>query len=267
MVKNETVDNYPTHCNEDFLDSEVILQAGGRGQRIQPLSDLQPKPLLPVCGIPMIEMLFRQIVSAGFRKITVITGYGKDALVEHIESILKLLPHDVRVRFHHEDHPQGNLGALGDIDTGLRSALLLFADLVTDLDFVQLLRVHREKGCNITLTSHYERYRLRLGEICVTGERVTDYQEKPVKEFLACSGIIVFEPEVVKLAREIPKPFGLSDLVQVALGRGHSVAHWAHGAFWHDVNTEDELREAESKLMELQNRKGAMGLLHKKVVE
>ncbi len=247
-------------CREELLDIEVILQAGGRGQRIQSLSDRYPKPLLPVCGMPMVERLFRQLVSAGLRNITVITGYGRDAIVEHIESLRRVLPQEIRVRFHHEAEPLGNVGALGDIDTGFRRALLVFADLVTDMDFVRLLSVHQERGCSITLTSHYERYRLRLGEINVAGTYVTDYQEKPAKEFLACSGIAVFEPEVSAVAREISRPFGISDLVRECLDSGHSVTHWTHGAFWFDVNTEDELQEAEAKLTGLLARKGVTGL-------
>jgi NDP-mannose synthase len=239
-------------------DCEVVLQAGGSGQRIQPLSDFQPKPLLPVCGIPMIERLFRQIVSAGFYNITIITGYGKDAITMHIENLVKVLPRNLRVRFYYEHVPLGNLGALGEINTDGKLVLSLFADLVTDLDFVHLLQTHRKRACDITLTSHYEQYRLRLGEITVAGERVIDYQEKPAKEFLACSGIVVFEPIVIKLARELPRPFGLSDLVQAALDKGHAVTHWTHGAFWHDVNTENELQETEAKLTELQTRNGAI---------
>jgi len=245
------------YSHAELQNSEVILQAGGRGQRIQPLSDRQPKPLLPVCGMPMIERLIRQFESAGFRKITVITGYGGEAIVEYIESVLKTLPQEIRVRFHHEEVPQGNLGVLGDIDTGMRRALLVFADLVTDLDFVQLLNIHLERGCSTTLASHYEKYRLRLGELSVVDERVTDYQEKPAREFLACSGIAVFEPEVIALARELPRPFGISDLIQASLDRKLSITHWAHGAFWRDVNTKDELQETEVKLTELLAKKTA----------
>ncbi|VAW84732.1 hypothetical protein MNBD_GAMMA16-2013 [hydrothermal vent metagenome] len=254
-----------TCSHEELQNSEVILQAGGRGQRIQPLSDQQPKPLLPVCGVPMIEMLLRQLVSAGFRKITVITGYGRDAIVGHIESLLKVLPQKIRVRFHHEEKPQGNLGVLGDLDIEMRRVLLVFADLVTDLNFVQLLNTHLERGCSTTLTSHYESYRLRLGELSVAGSYVTDYQEKPPKEFLACSGIAVFEPEVIALARELPRPFGISDLIQASLNRKLSITHWIHGAFWRDVNTKDELQEAEAQLTGLLAKKTAHASSHTEV--
>jgi NDP-sugar pyrophosphorylase family protein len=251
---------------EELLDTEVILQAGGKGQRIQPLSERQPKPLLSICGMPMIERLFRQLVSAGFINITVITGYGRDAIVEHIQSLRKGLPGKIRVRFHHEAEPQGNVGALSEIDTGRRRALLVFADLVTDLDFVHLLKIHLERACSITLTSHYEHYRLRLGEINVAGAQVTDYQEKPARKFLACSGIAVLEPAVIAVAHELPRPFGISDLVRQCLDSNHSVTHWRHGAFWLDINTEAELQAAESKLATLLARKCIKGSLQSEVL-
>jgi NDP-sugar pyrophosphorylase family protein len=153
----------------------------------------------------------------------------------------------VHLDFIRETQPMGNIGALGQLAAVTKPILFAFGDLVTDLDFAQLMAMHRQQGAQVTLTSHYETHRLQLGELVVEDQRVMGYQEKPLKQFLICSGIGVFEPEVLKLL-EAGRPAGISDLIRAAIGEGMHVIHWTHGAFWMDVNTPKALEEAESAL-------------------
>ena len=124
--------------------------------------------------------------------------------------------------------------------------LFAFGDLITDLDFAELVYMHRKLGAQATLTSHYEAHQLTLRMLVCDGS-VTDYQEKPVKNFLICSGIAVFEPEVLNLI-DPNHPCGISDLIKTALAHSFEVAHWTHGAFWVDVNGRDDLARAETEL-------------------
>ena len=218
------------------LGVRAVLQAGGRGQRMG--SGDTPKPMRAVGGVPMVERLLRQLVGAGIRDVTVVTGWLGDVVERHVEGLVSDLD-GVAVDYLRERTPLGNAGALGLVPRSA-PAVLVFADLVTEIDFAELVRVHRERGAVVTLASHEEQVRVRLGEIVADGDRVRAYLEKPLKTFLICSGVAVFEPEVLALAADDP-PVGLSDLVTRALGAGHEVTHWAHGAAWADVNTPDEL--------------------------
>ncbi len=219
----------------DDLRVRAVLQAGGRGQRMG--SERVPKPMRRVDGVPMVERLYRQLVGAGVRRTTVVTGWLGDVVEAHVASVAA----DVggEVAFVREWTPLGNAGALGLVPR-TEPALLAFADLVTDLDFAELVRVHRARSADVTLASHPEQVRVRLGEIVAEGDRVEAYLEKPVKTFLICSGVAVFEPAVLALAADAP-PVGISDLVTRALAAGHAVTHWDHGAPWSDVNTPEEL--------------------------
>ena len=97
------------------------------------------------------------------------------------------------------------------------------------------------------MTSHYETHQLQLGELLTDNDQVTKYQEKPVKESLICSGIAVFEPQVLNLI-DSNHPCGISDLVNAAITRDMMVTHWKHGAFWLDVNTPEALERAEREI-------------------
>src|SRR5262245_55701462 len=156
----------------------AALQAGGRGDRIGAAERGLPKPLLEVGGVPMVERLLRQMILAGVRSVTVVTGWQGTRVEEHL-SDLRDLPDDLDMSFIRETRPRGNVGALRDLPRDGKDILLSFADLVTDLDFAALVKRHRTSGADITLTSHYESHKLQLGELEVDGPAVTGYREKP----------------------------------------------------------------------------------------
>jgi D-glycero-D-manno-heptose 1,7-bisphosphate phosphatase len=146
----------------NIAETRLVLQAGGRGQRMGDATRSTPKPLLPVGGTPMVERLLRQAIGAGLRSVTVITGTMGDRIEDHVRG-MEGLPSDLSLTFIRETAPRGNVGSLAELPRDGRRALLSFADLVTDLDFAKLLAVHEERDADITLASHPEAHRLALG--------------------------------------------------------------------------------------------------------
>ncbi len=224
----------------DLTSIHVVLQAGGKGERIRNGGTL-PKPLFALNGMPMIERLVRQLAQAGARTVTVITGFEGDQ-VERAVRAIDGLPADLSFTFIRETAPRGNAGSLAVARRDL-PCLFCFADLVTDIDFVRLVAVHVERQAAVTLASHYEPLPVRLGELTTDGDLVLAYREKPIHRVLIASGIAVFEPSVLE---SIPKdrPAGLSDVVQAAINSERRVTHWVHGARWIDVNTPEDLAAA-----------------------
>ncbi len=224
------------------LGVHAVLQAGGSGRRLLPATDVTPKPLLEVDGVPMIERLLRQLVDCGVDSVTVVTGWLGDQVEDHL-SRLGGLSASLNLRFLRETRPLGNIGALAGFATQQLPVLMAFGDLVTDMDFAALVRFHHANASAITLASHHDSYRLRFGELLVDGERVTGYREKPDKRYLICSGVAVFEPHVLGLIDD-SRPTGISDLVSASIEQGHKVVHWPHEAFWMDINSAETLAEA-----------------------
>lgn len=225
-------------------DVHAIVQAGGAGQRISAVARGIPKPLLPVGGIPMIERLLQQLTDAGIRRITVVLGGNGLSIRTRVLRYASSVSPPPNLDFFEERVPLGNAGALGEIDTGDADVLLCFADLVTTLDFGRLREVHAQRGPNVTLASHLEHHQLTLGELVAEGDTVKGYLEKPRKAFLICSGIAMFDARAMRVARDLAKPFGLSDVVVAALSAGCHVTHWDHRAYWIDVNTPELLARA-----------------------
>lgn len=219
-----------------------VLQAGGRGQRMNPLTNTVPKPLVTVAGVPMIERLVRQFLRAGVTDICVVTGWLGEQIESHFAKLSDIQAR-ARLTFVRETQALGNFGGVGLLPESGATNLFAFGDLVTDIDFAELLKRHWEGGADATLASHEETYQVSLGELTVKGSMVTAYQEKPIKLFTICSGMLAFEPRVLSVLH-IDKPTGLSDFIAAALASGFKISHWQHGANFLDVNKPDLVERA-----------------------
>jgi len=193
----------------------------------------------------MIARLLRQIAASGSRRIAVVIPHGNDEFRDFLLQLARGLG-GAQLELIEEREPLGNAGVLGTIAGRGGPLLFCFGDLVTELPFERMARIHRERGCDVTLASHYQFHQLSLGELITEDERVCGYVEKPRKQFLICSGVAIFEPRVLELARTLAVPFGLVDLINAALQASCSVTHWLHEAYWIDVNTPELLEQARS---------------------
>lgn len=213
----------------------IVLQAGGKGERMRSGGETLPKVLVRVRGVALLERLLRQIAGEGGREFYIITGEHA-ALVESHMTGIDDLPDGTSVTFVRESSVRGNVGTLCELADLGSPILFAFGDLYTNLRFRALYDLHRERGCAITVASHLESHRLHLGHLIVENDRVIDYREKPEYQFLISSGIMAIEPRVLEL---LPKQgaLGMNQLVMLAVNAGLRVTHWQHGAAWIDVNT------------------------------
>src|SRR3954453_10812836 len=196
------------HARPPMAGVRAVIQAGGRGERLRPLTHSTPKPLLPVAGVPMVERLVRQFAGAGVRRFTVLTAWLGELVQAHLRDLTGL-PRGVRVDYSSEEWGLGTTGGLAALAPCEETVVFAFGDLVTDLDVARLVEIHARSGAQVTLASHIETHRVRLGGIVAEGAAVVGYREKPEKESLICSGIAVFEPAVIDLVGRLPTPVGL----------------------------------------------------------
>jgi NDP-sugar pyrophosphorylase family protein len=241
-IKSSPIHNY----GENMRNICAVIQAGGLGTRMREKSSSIPKHLLPVCGVPMVERILRQLISCGVRKVFIITGYLGEKIEAHFLS-LKDLPADLKLDYIRETIKRGDIGSLADVPEKADTTIWIYGDLVTDLNFSKLLDIHFKREGSITLASHYEFHQVGLGELIVQGDKVIHYLEKPTKKYLICSGIAAIDASVLPLV-ETSIPMGLDELVEKALSHDFNVTHWRHGAFWVDVNNPDLLIKAEKGL-------------------
>ena len=224
--------------------TEALIIAGGYGRRFGALTEDLPKHLLPICGVPMIDILVRQLHHFGITRISIAVGHRG----ERIEGYFRNYPLPVTVRIIREERPLKSAGALHHVWTGEQTILMMNGDMLTDFDFRNFLEAHRISGADMTIAAHLESHRLTLGEVVQgEGNEVIGYIEKPVKSYRISSGIYAFSPEL-RLPGKRGTPLSVPELVK-ALGARHRRIRWyENNSFWIDINEREDLRIAEEAL-------------------
>jgi len=224
-----------------------LVLAGGQGTRMLAGKPGTPKPLVEVCGVPMLELALRHLASAGLCEVHVALRHDAARIQEFLVTLAPRLP-ALSVHALVEDRPLGTIGAAHRLRDAGRTVLAVNADLVSAIDLAQLLQHHREHGAHLTVATHDEHHRLRLGEVVVDpGGRVLDYLEKPVKSYRISSGTYAIEPAVLALV-ERDEWLAFPTLVQRALAAELVVREDHHLEPWIDVNEAGDLARAEELL-------------------
>jgi choline kinase len=123
----------------------VVILAGGKGTRLKPYTTALPKPLVPVGDYPILDILLQQLGTQGFRRITLAVGH----LAGLIQAYFKEGEDwGIDLEYAYETAPLGTAGPIARLPREERALLVLNGDLLTTLDFAQLVRLSLRKSCN-----------------------------------------------------------------------------------------------------------------------
>ena len=131
---------------------KVVIMAGGRGTRISELFSDIPKPMIPVCGVPVLEREILSLKEQGFTDIILTVGYKAEKIINHFEDGQR---YGVHIEYFIEKEPLGNAGALFQMkDKLVEDFLLLNADAMFNVDFNRFVAFHKRHGGLVSLFTH-----------------------------------------------------------------------------------------------------------------
>jgi NDP-sugar pyrophosphorylase family protein len=219
----------------------AIILAGGKGTRLAPLTDIIPKPLVPLGGMPIMEVVIRQLKAQGFQRITLAVGYLSELIKAYFQEGSKW---GVKLDYSYEPKPLGTAGPLALIKDLNETFLVMNADVLTNLDFQDLLAYHRRQGGMATIAAYERQVSIDLGVIIPDGDcRIKDYLEKPTSTHLVSMGVYIFEPEVMDFIQP-EKYLDFPDLVKLLLQAGHAVHYQTFSGYWLDIGRHEDYAKA-----------------------
>lgn len=222
-----------------------LVMAGGRGTRMAHAHPRVPKPLVRIAGLPLLEINLRQLVRAGIAKIHIAVHHEADMIIEWTRANFRVA--SVDVRFLVEERPRGTIGSLAELRDGGDAVLVCNGDLLSGIDLPALLAFHARERADLTIATHFEHHRLKLGEVEVDGTRVLGYREKPVKTYRISSGVYLWTPKALARVRTDDWE-ALPDLANRLVAEGLEVRAYQHDEPWLDVNEEADRVLAEEML-------------------
>jgi NDP-sugar pyrophosphorylase family protein len=203
----------------------ALILAAGRGERLRPLTDERPKPMIEVAGKPLLEHNVALLARYGVRDITINTHYLSAAIVHHFGDGSRF---GVRIDYSEEPVLLGTAGALGPLRARMTETfLLVFGDNLSDLRLDRLIALHRERRAAATV-GLYERENTAASGVAELGEgdRIVGFVEKPADaqtgRHWVNAGFVVLEPEVYACIPPGPSDLG-RDVLPEMLRRGRPV--------------------------------------------
>ncbi len=223
------------------VPERAVILAGGLGTRLAPYTTVFPKPLMPVGGKPILELLLRRLRRQGVRRVTL--------AVSHLEELIRAFFGDgtrfgVEIDYRREDEPLGTAGILSLLDDLPDPCLLVNGDVLTTIDLAAMCHVHGERDAAMTVAISARTVNIDYGvlETGADGD-VVGYREKPSLPYMVSMGVNL----VGARARAALAPGVRCDvptLVLRLLERGERVASFRSDAYWRDIGRAEDYEAA-----------------------
>lgn len=224
----------------------VVINAGGKGTRLDPFTKVLPKPLIPVGEIPIIEHIIKEYQSYDCTEFHIIVNYKKELMKAYFADN----ENSYKITWYDEDKPLGTGGGLSLL-RGVFSETFFFAncDALLTANYESMVKFHKENGNVITMICAYKNINIPYGvvEIGINGT-IENMKEKPLMSFLTNTGIYIVEPEVIDDIQD-GEPIGFPDIVEMERQKGKRVSVFPVSENdWMDMGQLPELEQMRIKL-------------------
>lgn len=224
----------------------VVINAGGKGTRLDPFTKVLPKPLIPVGELPIIELIMREYQSYACDDFHIIVNYKKDLMKAYFHEC----DNQYNISWYEEKEPLGTGGGLSLL-RGKLDSTFFFAncDALLTANYESIVEFHRKQGNSITMICAYKNINIPYGVVEI-GEQgaIQSMKEKPLMSFLTNTGIYIVEPEVICDIKD-NEVIGFPDIVEREKQKGMKVAVFPVSENdWMDMGQLPELEKMRVKL-------------------
>ena len=223
------------------IPAAALIMAGGRGERLRPLTDTLPKPLLRVGDKPIIEINIDRLVHFGIKKIYISVNYLGEKIKEYFGDGSSK---GISIEYLHEKIPQGTLGACSMINNLEYDQLLVMnSDILTNLDFEDFFNFYVSQHALMCAASIPYSVNIPYGIMNMDGKDfVTGLEEKPTYTYYANAGIYLLHKDLIG---RIPAnvSYNATDLMQQLINDSEKLVHYPILQYWLDIGKyEDYIR-------------------------
>jgi len=233
------------------MSRRAVILAGGKGTRLRPYTVVLPKPLMPVGDYSILEVIIRQLAHFGIDHITLAVNHQAELLRSYFGDGSRW---DVKLDHSLEETALGTMGPLHLIKDLPENFLVMNGDVLSDLNYRQLIEDHAASGVLFTIASKLREQLVDYGVLDVNGERVlTGFTEKPRLQYEVSMGVYVVNRSVLEF---IPanRPYGFDNLMLDLLAANKRVVVRRHEGYWLDIGRPDDYMQAVDEFADMKSR-------------
>lgn len=251
-VNNRIVDLYSGETGEttrkqrSSLNIPVVINAGGKGTRLDPFTRVLPKPLIPVGDLPIIEHIMKEYQRYSCNEFHIIVNYKKELMKAYFADN----DNHYNITWYNEEKPLGTGGGLSLLRGKFKDTFFFVnCDALLTANYESMVKFHKENGNIITMVCAYKNINIPYGVVEMgTNGIIETMKEKPLISFLTNTGIYIVEPEVIDDIKD-GVSIGFPDIVEKEKKKGKKVAVFPVSENdWMDMGQLSELEKMRIKL-------------------
>ena len=222
-----------------ILPVHAVIMAGGKGERLRPLTDNVPKPMLKLGEKPLIQITVEWLEKFGIDNISVSVSYLAEQITNHFASY-----RGSKIDFIKEDKPLGTIGSLTIKEDYIHDYILLTnADLFTNIDYEDLFTNFIDENADMAVATIPYTVKIPYAIFEKDKKLIKGYQEKPNNTYYANAGIYLLKKEFINL---IPNDtlFNATDLIDIFLQQSLKVIHNPIVGYWIDIGRIEDYQKA-----------------------
>ena len=223
-----------------LLPVDAVLMAGGKGERLRPLTEKTPKPLIKVGEKCIIDYNIDSLISYGIKNIFVTVNYLGEQLEEHF----KEKRDGIKINTVKEPKYLGTIGSIKFVESFYNDTILVMnSDLFTNIDYEDFYLHFKEHDADMSVAAVPYIVKVPYGVFNLEGRNIKGVTEKPTISYYANAGIYLIKKELLKLIPE-NKFYNATDFMSSLINNNYKVIRYPISGYWIDIGQHDELERA-----------------------
>lgn len=229
---------------KSILPIDAVIMAGGKGERLRPLTNNTPKPLLKVGNKEIISYNIDRLHQYGISKQFITANY----LAEQLDTFCNNYNDDIDIHVIKENNYLGTAGSLSLINNFTNDTILLMnSDLLTNIDYEDLYKSFIENGADMLVASVPYQVNLPYAILETNDKSITSFKEKPNYTYYANSGIYLIKKEIIELVPE-GVFYNATDLMDKVVELGKNLMHYPIRSYWLDIGKPEDFEKAQKDI-------------------
>jgi len=226
---------------QSYLPIDTVIMAGGRGQRLRPLTDSTPKPLLKVGDKAIMEHNLDRLMMYGIDNFWFSVKYLGDQIVDYFGDGKDK---NIKIDYVWEDEPLGTIGSVSKINNFQHNTVLVSnSDILTNLDYEAFYLDFLDKDADFSVATIPYNVHIPYAVLETKNSHITDFKEKPTYTYYSNGGIYLMKRAMLDY---VPKQtfFNATDLMEILIKEKKNVISYPLIGYWLDVGKHEDFEKA-----------------------
>ena len=240
---DKIIDIFNFNKQKSLLPIDVVVMAGGRGERLRPLTDNTPKPLLNVGDKPIIRYGLDRLLDFGVIRFHFSLRYLGNLIKDYLETDFR--KENIFLDFTFEDKPLGTIGAIKQFKHLKNNTILLTnSDLLTNINYEDFYLKFIDSNADMAIATISSEINIPYGVLECNENVVTSFVEKPTYTYFTNGGIYLFKKELIELIPE-DNFFNATDLIDLLIKNKRKIISYPIHNYWLDVGRHEDFQKAQ----------------------